>query len=203
MKSPEHTKARIIRSAAHLFARYGYSGTAMSKIAENAGVNKASVYYHFRGKDTLYRLVLEAGLKNMIRSVHYQLVTAQIPPCNERQLIETFFEYWRRNPQVLKLMVHEINNGAEYLKRILTSPTRDTMKRSLSNIITILENVLIGRSGNERERLQRFISLVGMLMIYFLLEPLFREIFQLSENGEAAFLNDRINSITRLAHLLD
>lgn len=203
MKSPERTKARIIHSAALLFARYGFSGTSMSRIARKAGVNKASVYYHFRGKDTLYRIVLEAGLKNMIRRVHYRLVSARTGDRDERQLIETFFDYWRTNPEVLKLMVHEINNGAEYLKRILSSPARETMQRSLANIISILDKVLISRKGSESERLQRFISLVGMLMIYFLLKPLFREIFQLSENGEAAFLNDRINSIIGLAHLLD
>ena len=202
MQSAVCTKSRIVHSAAHLFARYGLSGASMSGIAGNAGVNKASVYYHFRGKDTLYRIVLEAGLKNMIRSVHYRLVSAQTGDRDERQLSGTFFDYWRGNPQVLKLMVHEINNGAEYLKRILTSPASETMKRSLSNIISILENILIGRNGSETERLQRFISLVGMLMIYFLLEPLFREIFQLSEKEREVFLTDRIDSIMRLANRL-
>jgi AcrR family transcriptional regulator len=67
----EQTKLRILSAAAKLFDIYGYKGTSVRKIAEEAQVNVALISYHFQGKqgvletlmgsyfDTLFRLVRE------------------------------------------------------------------------------------------------------------------------------------------------
>lgn len=57
--SKPSTKARILEAARELFARRGYAGTSLREICERAGVNNASVNYHFRDKRSLYRLILE------------------------------------------------------------------------------------------------------------------------------------------------
>jgi AcrR family transcriptional regulator len=49
---------RILAAAAAEFARRGYSGARVDRIARRAGVNKAMLYYHFRSKQALYRTIL-------------------------------------------------------------------------------------------------------------------------------------------------
>ncbi len=53
------TKERIIDIAGDIFGREGFKATTIRKIAEAADANIASINYHFRDKDGLYRAVLE------------------------------------------------------------------------------------------------------------------------------------------------
>lgn len=54
------TRERILLAAERLFARDGYSGTSLRAIMTEAGVNTASVHYHFGGKEALLRTLFEA-----------------------------------------------------------------------------------------------------------------------------------------------
>ena len=53
------TKQKLLDSAAVLFTEKGYANTSVAEICELANANIASVNYHFRSKDALYRDVLQ------------------------------------------------------------------------------------------------------------------------------------------------
>ena len=57
------TKARILNVAERLFAHRGFSATSLRDITSEAGVNIASVNYHFGSKATLLSAVLERRLR--------------------------------------------------------------------------------------------------------------------------------------------
>src|SRR5512142_87684 len=43
----------LMATAIDCFARYGYQGTSIDRIASAAGVTKGAIYYHFRDKEEL------------------------------------------------------------------------------------------------------------------------------------------------------
>jgi len=47
------TRLRILREAAALFRRHGYSGTSMADLSEAVGITKSSLYHHFPSKQAL------------------------------------------------------------------------------------------------------------------------------------------------------
>jgi AcrR family transcriptional regulator len=49
------TQDRILGAAMGLFLRRGYARTSVTQIANKAGVSRASVFWHFSDKDTLFR----------------------------------------------------------------------------------------------------------------------------------------------------
>lgn len=49
---------QIADAALRLFARYGYKRTSMDDIAKEAGLAKATLYLHFKGKDDVFRAML-------------------------------------------------------------------------------------------------------------------------------------------------
>jgi AcrR family transcriptional regulator len=53
-----NTKENLLESAAVLFSKKGYTNTSVAEICELANANIASVNYHFRSKEALYRDVL-------------------------------------------------------------------------------------------------------------------------------------------------
>ena len=58
------TRERILAEALDLFARHGYAGARMEKIAAGVGINKASLYFHFKSKEEifmeLFRTIVES-----------------------------------------------------------------------------------------------------------------------------------------------
>lgn len=68
--SGEDGKGRIeqvAEAALRLFARYGYKRTSMDDIAREAGVARATLYLHFKGKDDVFRAML-AGLGSQVET---------------------------------------------------------------------------------------------------------------------------------------
>src|SRR2546429_5233208 len=50
---PEPSRKQLMAAAIDCFARLGYQGTTIARIARDAGVTKGAVYYHFRDKEEL------------------------------------------------------------------------------------------------------------------------------------------------------
>lgn len=51
------TKDKLIRTGIVLFSKYGYDGTTMRMIAQDANVNVASVSFHFGNKQNYYKSI--------------------------------------------------------------------------------------------------------------------------------------------------
>lgn len=63
------TRERILQRALELFGRYGYEGTSIRDIAEQMGMTKAAVYYHFPSKESLLADVLTPAMARVRRAL--------------------------------------------------------------------------------------------------------------------------------------
>jgi len=57
----------IKEAAVKYFLKKGYEGASLSEIAEEAGIKKASIYSHFKGKDDLFLEILREGKAEEIK----------------------------------------------------------------------------------------------------------------------------------------
>src|SRR5580698_5352168 len=64
----DQTRARILDAAIGEFSENGLAGARTEQIAEAAGVNKALLYYYFKGKDALYAAALEVVAERVVSS---------------------------------------------------------------------------------------------------------------------------------------
>ncbi len=62
-KSVEKRSA-ILNAAGSEFLSSGYEGTSVDRIAENAGVSKATVYSHFPSKEELFQAVIKSKVES-------------------------------------------------------------------------------------------------------------------------------------------
>ncbi len=58
-------EARILASAAEMFASFGYNGVSTRDIASGAGVNEVTIYRHYPRKRDLYVAVLDSELQQV------------------------------------------------------------------------------------------------------------------------------------------
>ncbi len=58
-KTDQNTREAIVEASMRLFARRGYHGTSIARIAEATGLTKGALYWYFKGKEDLFLTVLD------------------------------------------------------------------------------------------------------------------------------------------------
>lgn len=82
------TRERIIWAAADLFGRRGYADVSTGDIAAAVGMTKATLYYHFKGKNALYAAVM-CTLLNTIGRIIREIANGPEPVRDRlRRLVE-------------------------------------------------------------------------------------------------------------------
>lgn len=76
--SSADTRETLLRLAARSFSTQGYSATSMRSIADQAGVEPASIYYHFASKEDLIDEVMAHGADAIVQHLKDHLAT--LPP---------------------------------------------------------------------------------------------------------------------------
>jgi AcrR family transcriptional regulator len=74
----ENTRLHLVRSAAELFDRNGFTGTTLEDVSRAAGVTKGAFYFHFSSKDELAGAI-QAEACVLLRSAVYQVVGPRLP----------------------------------------------------------------------------------------------------------------------------
>lgn len=62
-----NTKQAILEAAIFLFADFGYENVSLKQIAQKVGIQTASIYNHFAGKETLLEEIYRIFTKNQER----------------------------------------------------------------------------------------------------------------------------------------
>ena len=91
------TRARIQQVALELFTERGYEATSLREIAEQLGVTKAALYYHFKTKDE----ILESIVDDRVAMIEELIAWARQP-----RTVETRREFLRRYSDLLHEQGH-------------------------------------------------------------------------------------------------
>ncbi len=126
-------RRKILKSAEKCFAQFGFKGTAVQKIADEAGLPKTNVLYYFKTKQELYLAVLEETLSQW--NSHFDKATVNDDPAEVlAAYIAEKMEVSRTNPLSSKIFAMEIINGAQNLSGYFDEEHALWMKGRLSVI---------------------------------------------------------------------
>ena len=97
--NPEETRREILRAAEESFARSGFVGATTRLVAASAGVNVATLHYHFGSKEGLYRAVLRRASEEALPEV-----PAGGSPAEEvARLVAALYDAGLRRPSFARL----------------------------------------------------------------------------------------------------
>ncbi|MEI8413073.1 MULTISPECIES: TetR/AcrR family transcriptional regulator [unclassified Kribbella] len=85
------TKTEIHRAAVALFSTQGYEKTSLREIAEQVGITKASLYYHYSSKQDLLRAIVGTFLDDISRVLSLVDVVPWSPE-SERELLGAYVD---------------------------------------------------------------------------------------------------------------
>ncbi|WP_028485979.1 TetR/AcrR family transcriptional regulator [Thiomicrorhabdus chilensis] len=168
VKKPNKTAQHILKVATQMFAEKGFDGTIMDELCERSGVNKASIYYHFGDKATLY----DTALTDLFKRVADPILSAVAQRETPQQKLHTFIDMFARTashtPAMPAVLMRELASGGIHMP----VSAREQMQRLLFALKVIL------KSGYEQNLFKRTDPLtiqfmvIGTLCFFISSEPM-------------------------------
>jgi len=158
------TREALVAAGTELFAERGYDGVPVAAIAQQAGVNKAMINYHFGGKRKLYLAIVSATFEEIVTTVERLADSPRPAPEALRELIAAVAEMaTRRHPHFCSMMLREVVAGGKHLElEVIDKPAR---------ILGAVQRIVARgvRDGDFRpvDPVLTHLSLVGSLVFFF------------------------------------
>jgi AcrR family transcriptional regulator len=173
-------RAKILAAAEILFSERGFAGTSTREIAAKAGVTSAMLHYYFGNKAALYRAIIETAVET-VRSFIAQAVESRAP-AGERltRFIEVESDYILSHGNLVRILMREMLSGGKEIIKVF-------QKHPVSNY-SLLRQVIA--EGVKRKELRPIdvdlapISLMGMMAIFHLFQPVIRAFIGQAEYDE-------------------
>lgn len=150
---------RILKSATKEFADKGFAGARMDKIARQAKINKATIYYHIGDKEALYNTVLSSTFGSLATVMEKNIIIDKPPEENLHIYIQTLLKTIRDNPRIPPIMLRETAAGGKNLPKEVI--------QSLTSILEILAQII--KQGVEKKE---FLPASSLIIHFMLISPL-------------------------------
>lgn len=111
------TRARVLDAAVEVFARDGYEGASLRRIAETAGIDIATLKYHVRDKPALFAEVYRDGFEHFQQALGPLLM--RLPLARDadelvlelRTLFDQVYDYLEANQRFVRLWLFRLLQG--------------------------------------------------------------------------------------------
>lgn len=123
MKNRPLTERKIINAVGEVIRIYGYKGLGINKIAQYAGVNKNLIYRYFGDVDSLVEIYIRekdywlADNKDFEEAFSPSASVSEMAAIITR-ILQNQFLYFNKEEEMQHIILSEISNDSELLKRI-------------------------------------------------------------------------------------
>lgn len=169
-------KARLLLSALSHFAAKGYDGVQVKEVAEEAGVSKPTLYYHFGSKEGLFRQLCLVALASMAVRIQAMVEPFLAAPIQGPQAVEAACLKLAQSYVGLLLESQEFTG---FILRSIAVPSPDSsfrdlmplVEKGLSPLGMFMHHVFGTGLEEARKEVLLFTSLVGSLIEDKLRDP--------------------------------
>jgi AcrR family transcriptional regulator len=134
---PARVREKILKLATEEFARIGFEGARVDRIAERCRLSKNMLYYYFKSKEGLF----VASLERMYQSLRDQQKDLSVresdPAAAMEQLVHHTFFAFRDNPSAIRLINEENKHRGKYIRK--SARMRDLYNPLVETIRLILD----------------------------------------------------------------
>lgn len=164
--SIETSRERIRAAALRLFAKYGYEGVGLQRIADEVGLHKSSLFHHYRGKVDLAREVFDDTIERVAERVE-PLVDDKPPQL--QAFIDVVFDlddHFCDNPDTARALMSVITAPDDSDLRVPMEHSDHPVVRFYAIVLDWLERAR--RSGAIRpvNIRQTLYNLIGAVLFY-------------------------------------
>jgi len=149
--------ARILQTAATIFADKGYHDTSIRDISRATGVSLSGLYYYFRSKEELLFLIQDHCFGTVLQNAHEVLADETDAEKRLRAFVENHLRYFVNNMKEMKVLSHEAwSLSGEYRHLV------NARKRAYTELLSGILEELAPAASPMDPRLAAF-TLFGMM----------------------------------------
>lgn len=183
------TEESILTTARAHFVQYGYAGTRMQAIADDAGINKAMLHYYFRSKKDLYNTIVDDVLDTIFPRIASAIESTDNFWSSVEQLINTYIDTLLDHPEIPVFIMAELSHQRDdFIQKLWVRA---------APIDAIKEFMMRFQKESEQGRLrpvspqQLLLSLIGMLVFPFMTKPVFQSMMHMEEGSFRQLMIER------------
>lgn len=186
-------RTQILEAATRRFAAQGFGATSLAAIADDVGIRKASLLYHFPSKDALHQSVLDNLLSHWNETLP-RLLEAAAGEDRFDALLDETVRFFAADPDRARLLLREALDRPDAMRERLRGSVRPWMRVIASSIEKGQEHGELRADADPEAYLLQVIHLVvGGVATADTLGVL------LSEDGEPADVERLTRELTRVA----
>ena len=103
-------KEHILKVAEEEFCKYGFDAVSMNDLVKKLDINKATIYYHFKDKKSLYQTIIKNALEKSNTNIKAIFEEKE----EHKTLLEAYVDATiitiKENPNIVSLSLHELAN---------------------------------------------------------------------------------------------
>ncbi|MDX6721555.1 MAG: hypothetical protein QOJ63_3809 [Solirubrobacteraceae bacterium] len=126
----DERRALLLDRATELFAREGYEGLSMSRLAQEAQISKALLYHYFPSKRRLFEAALADGAEEL--RLRTEPDPARPPAEQLARTLEAFLEWVQERPAAFATLLESAGSGE--VREIMADVRSTTAARILAGL---------------------------------------------------------------------
>ncbi|MDO4908793.1 MAG: TetR/AcrR family transcriptional regulator [Corynebacterium sp.] len=97
----------VISVALEVFGRNGFEDTRLDVIAQESGMSKRMIHYHFGDKKGLYTRAVQMAIEQLRPTPDHMITDTIVPAEGIQAVVEVIFDQMARHPKALRLLTME------------------------------------------------------------------------------------------------
>lgn len=184
----------ILETAKKEFALYGLEGARVDHIADQAGVNKAMIYYHFESKEGLYQAVIDGHFSRVAEFLEETIVKYPDPETFLLKVAEFYTTLFQDEDFFLPIMLREIAGRGERIKSDMKSIL--SRRGRLGKVKKLIDDGVKDGKFRKVDTSNAIISFIGMNLFYLIMAPMINTIWEIKD--EKIFRQKRAKAVVDL-----
>lgn len=179
------TKEKILEVAEKLFSEVGYDAASIGTISKLAGINKATIYYHFKDK----RSILHCLYSNMIEQMKNRLRPIDESNIDLKSKIKKELNFLREKKNIISILLMEsmkTNTNDDSLFKIASDGINNEKAR--------LNDMTNSQAKKDLFFVHEFFTGFVPILSFVVLEEKYRDFFHIDEEK---VIENFIDSIIR------
>lgn len=130
------SEEKILIAALKEFAQHGFEGARMDRIAKLAKVNKAMIYYHFKGKEALYEKILSNTIGGVYRRISAAIDESDGSDQQIFNVVGSYIDYLKSlDLDYFRLILRELSSGGKYLRKIALPNMIEPLMTKIARVV--------------------------------------------------------------------
>jgi AcrR family transcriptional regulator len=139
--------ARLLSTAAEVFAAKGYHSTTMRDLSRATGMSLAGMYYYVQGKDELLAMIQERCFQQVLDGAQQSVAAGSDPVDSLRRLIRHHMTFFTEHMPEMKVLSHEADSLTPERRRPINQ-----LKRHYVNLLVELLGEAVPEQGERMDR---------------------------------------------------